>query len=127
MAKVCDFGMSRIMELRSRITTKNYGTITHMPPELLTAGAMSTSVDVFSFGVLLWQMYHGSRPWSGLTHAQIIMRVVQSKQQLQWEADAPSDIKKLAQDCMAYAPETRPDFEQILARLHDMREEQGLA
>ncbi len=43
--------------------------------QLLTNGTMSKAVDVYSFGVLLWQMYTGSRPWSGLTHAQIILKV----------------------------------------------------
>ncbi len=30
---------------------------------------------MYSFGILLWQMYTGSRPWSGLTHSQIIMLI----------------------------------------------------
>ncbi len=44
-------------------------------PQLLAHGTISKAVDVYSFGVLLWQMYSGSRPWSGLTHAQIIFKV----------------------------------------------------
>jgi serine/threonine protein kinase len=46
-----------------------------MPPELVLHGTVSRAVDVYSFGVLLWQMYTGSRPWSGLTHSQIIMMI----------------------------------------------------
>lgn len=33
-AKVADFGLARSMDLQARITTRNYGTITHMPPEV---------------------------------------------------------------------------------------------
>ena len=40
--------------------------ITHLIP---------LALQVYSFGVLLWQMYTGSRPWSGLSHAQIVMQV----------------------------------------------------
>lgn len=49
--------------------------LSHMPPELVLHGTVSRAVDVYSFGVLLWQMYTGSRPWSGLTHSQIIMLI----------------------------------------------------
>lgn len=37
------------------------GTITHMPPETLEHGVTSKAADVFSFGVLLWQMLATSR------------------------------------------------------------------
>jgi serine/threonine protein kinase len=75
VAKVADFGLSRAMGAKGRIQTRNYGTITHMPPELLSAGTASMAVDVWSFGVLLWQMASGSRPWSGMSQAQVIYKV----------------------------------------------------
>jgi hypothetical protein len=40
-AKVADFGMARATDVTSRIKTRTYGTVTHMPPELLRDGAMS--------------------------------------------------------------------------------------
>jgi serine/threonine protein kinase len=115
LAKVADFGHARVLDLTTRITTRSYGTLTHMPPEVtkpalspcnrqadtmfgllmpapssvavvqcptagttvsdhhaspsalqvLVHGQISTKCDVYSFGVLLWQMFAGSRPWSG--------------------------------------------------------------
>ena len=52
--------MSRDMQLASRIETSTYGTVTHMPPELLTDGRLSRAADVYSFGVILNEMYCGA-------------------------------------------------------------------
>jgi serine/threonine protein kinase len=43
-AQVSDFGLARLMSLQGRITTDTYGTVTHMPPELLTGGDLSPAV-----------------------------------------------------------------------------------
>jgi mitogen-activated protein kinase kinase kinase 11 len=39
-----------------QVQTNTYGTITHQPPETLADGCVSRETDIFSFGVLLWQM-----------------------------------------------------------------------
>lgn len=39
--QVADFGLSRTMDVRSKIKTRTYGTITHMPPETLISGIIS--------------------------------------------------------------------------------------
>ena len=41
VAKVADFGLARDFGVQTRIQTRKYGTITHMPPELLTDGELS--------------------------------------------------------------------------------------
>jgi serine/threonine protein kinase len=46
VAKVADFGLARDFSAATRIQTAKYGTITHMPPELLTEG-MLTKVSSF--------------------------------------------------------------------------------
>ncbi len=35
---------------------RSFGTVTHMPPELLSEGTLSKQADVYSFGVMLWEM-----------------------------------------------------------------------
>ena len=41
IVQVSDFGMSRELDVKSRIETKTYGTVTHMAPELLSNGHLS--------------------------------------------------------------------------------------
>lgn len=68
--QVADFGLSRVLS-QEAISTGTFGTVTHMPPELLTTGRLSKSVDVYAFGVLLWEMCTGKRPWAGLMQMQV--------------------------------------------------------
>lgn len=57
--------------VETSISTGSYGTVTHMPPELLTTGRLSRSADTYAFGVLLWEMYTGQRPWAGMLQMQV--------------------------------------------------------
>ena len=41
LAKVADFGLARTVDVQSKIETRTYGTVTHMPPELLAKGIFS--------------------------------------------------------------------------------------
>ncbi len=45
---MADFGLARSLEVGLEVMTKNYGTLTHMPPETLTKGIVSTATDVSS-------------------------------------------------------------------------------
>ncbi|KXZ50686.1 hypothetical protein GPECTOR_15g370 [Gonium pectorale] len=77
-AKVADFGLSRVLSGEA-ITTRSYGTITHMCPELLVDGLLSKAADVYSFGVIMWELYTGQRPYGGLTHGQILHAITTGK------------------------------------------------
>ena len=57
------------------------------------AGKLSRSVDVYAFGVLLWEMYTGQRPWSGLSPMQIIFHITIRKKRLQFPADTPTQLQ----------------------------------
>ncbi|KAG2434249.1 hypothetical protein HXX76_007974 [Chlamydomonas incerta] len=117
VAKVADFGLSRTLEIRSKMQTHSYGTLSHMPPELVMLGTMSRAVDVYSFGILLWQMYTGQRPWAGLTHSQIIMMIGSGTARLNFPAATPAAYEALMRDCTAPDPDRRPAFTDIVKRL----------
>lgn len=76
VAKVSDMGLSRIMNgSNGVINTRTSGTVTHMPPELLMDGDLTKAADVYAFGIILWEIAAGRRPFEGLTHGQIVHRV----------------------------------------------------
>lgn len=53
-----------------RTLLQTFGTVTHMPPELLMEGKLTKAADVFAFGVLLWSMCMGRLPWQGFQRTQ---------------------------------------------------------
>eukprot|EP00775_Hariotina_reticulata_P005485 gene5485-5720_t len=59
VAKVADFGLSRLMpEQGTHLSTLTCGTITHAAPEVLLTGQLRLRSDVYSFGILLWELVH---------------------------------------------------------------------
>jgi serine/threonine protein kinase len=61
-AKVADFGLSRALAMgASHLSTRTYGTVTHMAPELLSSGHLRQANDVYSFGIMSEQ--HPRTSW----------------------------------------------------------------
>lgn len=48
-----------------------------MPPEVLKDGYMSAACDVFSFGMVLWELCTGQKPFKGLQQAAIVVAIVE--------------------------------------------------
>jgi serine/threonine protein kinase len=55
------------------------GTVTHMAPELIEHGEVSTKCDVYAFGIFMFECYTRLTPYKGLGSPQILMGVVSSK------------------------------------------------
>lgn len=119
VAKVSDFGLSmQLTRPDQAIKAAAYGTITHMAPEVLRNSTLSKPADVYSIGVLLWQMVTGSRPWAGLSHLQVSIEVGDKLRQLQWPAWSHAGVRALGQRCMAARPRDRPTAQQLLQELN---------
>lgn len=118
--KVSDFGLSCAMEVHQRVERHMYGSLGHLAPETLTHGTTSKAADVYSFGVMLWKMYTGSRPWVGLTHQELIKQVGSGRASLRFPNDTPEGLKLLALSCMALEPHARLRFSEICRMLEPL-------
>lgn len=114
-ARIADFGLSRAI-LESTITTESMGTVTHMPLELIQDGVLSQATDVYSYGVMLWELSTSQRAWAGMRPSKIIIKKLGGVP-LQFPEEVPDPIKKLGQACMSDDVEQRPHFSDILSRL----------
>ncbi|GFH21144.1 protein kinase domain-containing protein, partial [Haematococcus lacustris] len=113
VAKVGDFGLSRAMgdNCPTHLSTATVGTVTHMPPELLSEGRLRPSCDVYSFGIILWQLFTGEVPYAGMHYAVIVY------QQALAPAPLPllPELTSLPSGAMPWA--SAPELHAILAAL----------
>jgi len=119
ICKVCDFGRSKVLEGDvEEIKKGKIGTLTHMPPEVLEKNSVFTKkVDVWSFGILLWQIFTRTKPYFGYTWAQVVHQVGQGHCP-EFPARENEELKTLYDACTVKDPESRFSFQEILERLH---------
>lgn len=64
--KICDFGLSRIMTETPIKDFSSAGTPEWMAPELIRNEPFSEKCDIFSLGVIMWELCTLNRPWEGV-------------------------------------------------------------
>ncbi len=72
--KVTDFGIARLVNDDATLTQagKRLGTLYYMAPELIKTGQVTPSIDIYSFGITLYQLLTGKVPFPGKTEYEII-------------------------------------------------------
>jgi serine/threonine protein kinase len=77
------------------------------------------ATDVYSFGVLLWEMLTSTRAWAGMSHAAIICQVAVMGRSLELPPGLPPCLHQLLASCLDRDPNNRPGFDQIAQQLQD--------
>ncbi|KAH9329686.1 hypothetical protein KI387_001794, partial [Taxus chinensis] len=73
--KICDFGLSRIITTLPIRDTVAAGTPEWMAPELLRNEPFTYKCDIFSLGVIMWELCTLKRPWEGVQPMQVVYAV----------------------------------------------------
>eukprot|EP00747_Dinoflagellata_sp_TGD_P141963 gnl/TRDRNA2_/TRDRNA2_176190_c0_seq2.p1 gnl/TRDRNA2_/TRDRNA2_176190_c0~~gnl/TRDRNA2_/TRDRNA2_176190_c0_seq2.p1 ORF type:complete len:513 (+),score=49.89 gnl/TRDRNA2_/TRDRNA2_176190_c0_seq2:2-1540(+) len=122
ISKVGDFGMARVLGSSDYINTKSFGTVASVPPEMFALsmeGPLTTKVDVYAFGMLIYMLCSGQLPWQGLSIVQIIATVARGNKPV-LPPSVPQNLAALYDKCTAYEAATRPEFEKIVCELLDI-------
>eukprot|EP00928_Gymnodinium_smaydae_P097695 TRINITY_DN8910_c0_g1_i2.p1 TRINITY_DN8910_c0_g1~~TRINITY_DN8910_c0_g1_i2.p1 ORF type:complete len:724 (-),score=37.43 TRINITY_DN8910_c0_g1_i2:36-2207(-) len=121
VAKLADFGLSRYMYSHGLVTNV-MGTVTHMPPEVLDpdSSLLVPEGDVWAFGVVSWELYHGKQCYLGKKAFQVVVAVMANRS-LEWPEEAPKEYVKLMTECLSYEYTSRPSASQVLSALSDLR------
>ncbi|KVH88815.1 hypothetical protein Ccrd_025406 [Cynara cardunculus var. scolymus] len=113
--KICDFGLSRMMTESPMKDTSSAGTPEWMAPELIRNEPFTEKCDIFSLGVIMWELCTLNRPWEGLPPERVVYSVANEGSRLEIP-EGP--LGRLIADCWA-EPHERPSCEDILTRLLD--------
>uniref|UniRef100_A0A663MW05 Protein tyrosine kinase 7 (inactive) n=1 Tax=Athene cunicularia TaxID=194338 RepID=A0A663MW05_ATHCN len=91
-----------------------------MPPEAVLEDEFSTKSDVWSFGVLMWEVFmHGEMPYTSLADDEVLAGLQSGKTKLPHPEGCPSRLAKLMQRCWAPSPKDRPSFSELATTLGD--------
>ncbi len=88
-----------------------------MPPELLQDGQLLPACDIFSFGILMWEMLTAQHVYQGISDSQVVLQVVEVDLRPTFPSDTPSSYKDLANACTSAVPHERPSWKRIQAKL----------
>ncbi|XP_043676986.1 tyrosine-protein kinase Fer isoform X2 [Vespula pensylvanica] len=113
IVKISDFGMSREEEEYIVSDGMKQIPIKWTAPEALNFGKYTSLCDVWSYGVLMWEIFSkGGNPYSGMSNSQAREKI-DAGYRMPAPENTPDEIYRLMLRCWEYEPEKRPHFDQI--------------
>jgi len=120
--KVCDFGLARTApegeEQKGGMTI--VGTNEWMAPEVAMGEAYDNSADVFSFGMVMYELITRDKPPVRKLRDCYGFKPEEYKSQI--PTDTPPKLWELLCDCAATSPKDRPDFKTVVNKLKEIYE-----
>lgn len=120
--RLTDFGLARLRRDEVRVTRTGavVGSPAYMSPEALHGDELDPRSDIWSFGVLLYEMLAGRRPFEGQQLTPVLVSILQDKVPpvTEFRPDTPPALVNLLQRMLEKNPERRPSsMRQVAAEL----------
>ncbi|KAJ9557593.1 hypothetical protein OSB04_012207 [Centaurea solstitialis] len=119
--KVCDFGLSRLKHNTFLSSKSTAGTPEWMAPEVLRNENSNEKCDVYSFGVILWELATLRLPWSGMNPMQVVGAVGFQNRRLDIPKDVDPLVGRIIWECWQTDPNLRPSFAQLTVALKPLQ------
>ena len=122
--KLCDFGSSKFAGEPPSFGTLTVGTIQWMPPEVLLGEDFGTPVDIYSFGVVMFELCFREIPFFGYEENIISAKIIKGERpqirQQQLDRDGLGGMAEVMLSCWAENPRERPDIDQLFSLLNSV-------
>ncbi|KAH7544629.1 hypothetical protein FEM48_Zijuj01G0005900 [Ziziphus jujuba var. spinosa] len=121
VCKIGDLGLSKVKQ-HTLVSGGVRGTLPWMAPELLSgkSNMVTEKIDVYSFGIVMWELLTGDEPYADMHCASIIGGIVNNTLRPQIPTWCDPEWKSLMESCWASDPATRPSFSEISQKLRNM-------
>jgi serine/threonine protein kinase len=126
IVKIADFGMSKIKEnVDNTAMTANAGTYHWMAPEVLDGNSYNEKVDVYSYGIVMFEVVCRAIPYeeSGLDAIKIAVAVSKGRRpNLDYiPKSCPENLISMMKECWDADPNKRPTMDLIIEKLRTIR------
>ena len=126
IAKLADVGVSK--EAKAIMGTMT-GTPLYLAPEVIKSHLYDYKADIYSFGIMLWEMWYGSRPLLDVEGnvREYFEKVVEGVRPTHVEGskEPPTGLRVLMQRCWDEKPDNRPDASECYEKLTQLYQEFG--
>ncbi|XP_067301485.1 tyrosine-protein kinase TXK isoform X2 [Pseudorasbora parva] len=125
VVKVCDFGMTRyVLDNQYTSSMGSRFPVKWSPPEVLHFNKFSNKSDVWSFGVLMWEVFsEGKSPFENRSNVEVVEEVTQGGR-LYRPHRASGHIYNIMYRCWHEKPQGRPCFSELLQNIRQITEEE---
>ncbi|ERM93492.1 serine/threonine-protein kinase EDR1 [Amborella trichopoda] len=120
--KVCDFGLSRMKHNTFLSSKSTAGTPEWMAPEVLRNEPSNEKCDVYSFGIILWELATLRMPWSGMNPMQVVGAVGFQNRRLDIPKEVDPLVARIIWECWQTDPNLRPSFAQLASALKPLQQ-----
>jgi eukaryotic-like serine/threonine-protein kinase len=120
--KVTDFGLAKLRgSIKLTKTRSTVGTLAYMAPEQIQGGHVDARADIFSFGVVLYEMITGRLPFQGEHEAGIMYSILNEEPSPaeQHRTGLPSEILHVLQRALEKSPDER--YQSVAEMVIDLR------
>ncbi|XP_077240152.1 uncharacterized protein LOC143881044 [Tasmannia lanceolata] len=121
VCKIGDLGLSKVKN-RTLVSGGVRGTIPWMAPELLTSESnmVTEKVDVYSFGIVMWELLTGEEPYGNMHSKEIIAGIFKGDLRPEIPRWCEPGWRSLMERCWSSDPNSRPSFSEIAKELRSM-------
>ena len=123
--KVADFGLSK-HKYTSYVTGCRdlRGTLPYMAPELISdPDHVTEKADVWSMGIVLWELVARQVPYANLSPQQIVAGLMQGFLRPEIPCWVEDEWRILIESCLDFDPQARPSFRELSSKLERVRDE----
>ena len=119
---IVDLGLARAFDSTQQdLCTTFCGSLVYMAPEILQGKEYDSKVDIWSIGVILYQLIFGRRPFESKAMATLVKSICNGDYKIPKDSRLTLDMLGIIHKCLRYDPEDRISHSDLMLALEDVK------